>query len=259
MSTATTYFGLTKPGVNDPIDANQWGTQLNANLDAVDTLHNRWRTTDIGSSRPADAQAGTMWIDNSATPWIMYVYDGTQDVAIGEVDTVDGQFLPSNSGSSTLLLLSAPVTFAFGDTNIAVPDLTFTIKAGQKYLLTISGQVRPDTNWGPGAAAKTIEWKVVSGLSFTVIGGSFVNVNVVTASSTSNTTVFYNTAQPFRICGGSVTGSDDTRFNVFGHIYIQGGGSDETFSTVLNWIITSGTSSNTGSLIYAYMTYEEVN
>lgn len=38
MSTDTTNYGLVKPSVNDPVDQDLWGTELNADMDELDTL-----------------------------------------------------------------------------------------------------------------------------------------------------------------------------------------------------------------------------
>lgn len=38
MSTNTTNYGWILPGVNDPVDSNIWGTQLNSNLTSQDTI-----------------------------------------------------------------------------------------------------------------------------------------------------------------------------------------------------------------------------
>lgn len=38
MSTATTNYGLTKPAVNDPVDQDLWGGELNDDMDALDGL-----------------------------------------------------------------------------------------------------------------------------------------------------------------------------------------------------------------------------
>lgn len=38
MSTSTPIYGLSKPAVNNPVDQDQWGTELNADLDELDGL-----------------------------------------------------------------------------------------------------------------------------------------------------------------------------------------------------------------------------
>jgi microcystin-dependent protein len=38
MSTTTPNYGWILPGVDDPADANQWGTQLNSNITSQDTI-----------------------------------------------------------------------------------------------------------------------------------------------------------------------------------------------------------------------------
>lgn len=96
MATYTTNFGWTKPGVNDPTDADLWGTELNSNLDAQDTLVKNLTVTGIGNSAPSYLASGTMWIDNTSEPWILKVYDGTSDVTIGTISTVENQFTVAN-------------------------------------------------------------------------------------------------------------------------------------------------------------------
>ncbi len=48
-------------------------------LDALLSSH-------IGSSRPGYAVAGTFWIDNTATPWVLYFFDGTDDIEIQKIN-----------------------------------------------------------------------------------------------------------------------------------------------------------------------------
>jgi len=38
MSTTTTHYGLVKPGVNDPVDQDAWGGELNSDMDELDSL-----------------------------------------------------------------------------------------------------------------------------------------------------------------------------------------------------------------------------
>jgi len=55
--------------------------------DALESLHK-------GASRPVYAQGGMLWIDDSAaTAWKLYVYDGAQDIFIGELDLTTGELV----------------------------------------------------------------------------------------------------------------------------------------------------------------------
>jgi hypothetical protein len=58
-----------------------------------DALH----STHKGSSRPSYAVAGTIWLDDTTNPWIVKMYDGTDDISMGEIDTTNNTFLPPNT------------------------------------------------------------------------------------------------------------------------------------------------------------------
>lgn len=45
-----------------------------------------------GTSRPSYAVAGTLWIQTSATPWVVNVFDGSNDVSIGTIDATTDVF-----------------------------------------------------------------------------------------------------------------------------------------------------------------------
>lgn len=53
-------------------------------------------TINSGIQRPSYAKAGTAWINNSTNPWELYVYDGSEDVLIGTIDTTNHDFISSN-------------------------------------------------------------------------------------------------------------------------------------------------------------------
>ena len=53
-------------------------------------------TTNSGIQRPSYVKAGTPWINNSTNPWKLYIYDGTSDVLIGDVDATNHEFISSN-------------------------------------------------------------------------------------------------------------------------------------------------------------------
>jgi len=101
MATLTAHFGLLKPVVNDPIDQDQWGYQLNTDWDSVDALHYAWSTTSIGTVRPDYAKAGTQWINNTTTPWVWNVFSGTTDIVLGNIDTVTNTFTPGGTAALT--------------------------------------------------------------------------------------------------------------------------------------------------------------
>ena len=58
-------------------------------------------TTNSGSSRPSYAVAGTIWLDNTTNPWIIKIFDGTNDIPLFNVDTSTNL-----SASPTALLLA---------------------------------------------------------------------------------------------------------------------------------------------------------
>lgn len=96
MATPTTHFGWQKPEVNAFVDSDVWGFLLNDNLDSQDNLIYLLSTTGLGTSRPSYADGGTLWIDSTNNPWILYMYDGVQDVPIGQINTSSHQFNPVN-------------------------------------------------------------------------------------------------------------------------------------------------------------------
>jgi len=53
-------------------------------------------TSNSGIQRPSYAQAGTLWLDNSTTPWTWYFYDGTSDIAIGTFNPTTHEFISAN-------------------------------------------------------------------------------------------------------------------------------------------------------------------
>ena len=48
----------------------------------------------IGSSAPPSPLAGMLWIDNSASPWVLKVFDGSDWIAVGAVDAAANAFHP---------------------------------------------------------------------------------------------------------------------------------------------------------------------
>lgn len=82
---------------------------------------NSWRnalhTTHRGTYRPAYAQSGTIWIEDSATSWKLYVTVGSgetqSDILVGIINTVTNKFETATSLGTTI---------SQGDTSVVVED-----------------------------------------------------------------------------------------------------------------------------------------
>ena len=90
--------------VSDVSQANQafgsFRTELNNILSAVNSSH-------IGSSTPASAVAGTIWIDNAtANTYKIKVYDGTDNLEIFSINT-----------STNVITLPSGITVTESDPN----------------------------------------------------------------------------------------------------------------------------------------------
>ena len=53
--------------------------------DALHSLHS-------AGSRPSYAVPGIMWINNSANPWVLNIFDGSQDIPLGTINTTTNLF-----------------------------------------------------------------------------------------------------------------------------------------------------------------------
>ena len=67
-------------------------TDLNTWRNALHSLH-------AGTSRPTYAVQGLLWMDTTNDPlWDLKLYDGSEDITLGEVNSTTNVFTPSNTG-----------------------------------------------------------------------------------------------------------------------------------------------------------------
>lgn len=86
----TANFNWYLPTIGGSTDS--WGEELNDNLDSQDSLVRRMINNFINSSAPAEAQAGTMWLDNTTNPYNLKIYDGTDWISMGTLNTSTNTF-----------------------------------------------------------------------------------------------------------------------------------------------------------------------
>lgn len=60
-------------------------------------LQNNALTSNSGTSRPSYAQAGTVWLDTTTSPWVMKMFNGVSDIVIGSLDGAALTFNPSGN------------------------------------------------------------------------------------------------------------------------------------------------------------------
>lgn len=130
---------------------------INGNLepwrDALHSLHS-------GSSRPSYAIAGTMWVNNTTNPWVLNVFDGTDDISLGTLNTSTNIYTPSN-------------TIQLSDNNTFTGDIKFEgdITVNDVLAETTAGFSLKDSNGntclsgGAGGAANTTLGGNMSGAS----------------------------------------------------------------------------------------------
>lgn len=91
-------------------------TNLNAALAAMTSNH-------AGTARPTYAQAHTIWTDTTATPWVVYYFDGTDDIQIGTVNATTNIFEAANAALS-LAISSHASGYVLGATDISKTHLS---------------------------------------------------------------------------------------------------------------------------------------
>lgn len=99
MPALTPNFNWKLPTVGGDVDV--WGGYLNDNFSAQDTLIRQFINNFIASSAPSVFQTGTIWLDNTTNPYLLKIYDGTQWVTAGSLDTTSHIFTGSGIAAVT--------------------------------------------------------------------------------------------------------------------------------------------------------------
>lgn len=146
-------------GTIDP-DAKS-GTQL-----AVDL--NQWRDALLsnhkGNARPTYAVEGMVWINDNTTPWVVYKYDGAQDLLMGYIDPTNDVWAPVIGGGASTIASAATTDIG-------------SVKASH---VTINGSVNI-SSFGDSMVPGQLK-TIVFGAGLTVVNGA--NLNLPAAGDT---------------------------------------------------------------------------
>jgi len=114
MTQATTTIGANKSGV-------QYRTEDNDGKKALLNHHK-------GSTAPAYAEAGIVWLDDTATPWILKIYDGADWITIASVNASTNA-IETYHGTSALRLLNHATDTGAANAYAAAPVPAITAYA----------------------------------------------------------------------------------------------------------------------------------
>lgn len=73
--------------LSGPVTPSAMATRIDDSLDAQLSMHS-------GTAEPSYKVAGTQWLDNSASPWVVKVYDGTDWIPLYYVDSTNNEITP---------------------------------------------------------------------------------------------------------------------------------------------------------------------
>ena len=106
-------------------------------------------TSNSGIQRPSYAVAGTKWLDTSVTPWLWKIYDGTDDILLGTVNSSDNVFLPANlplvqNGEMGTILTSNGVgqlpTYKTNPVGVLIYSTTYNYKKNQVVIAVVDDE-----------------------------------------------------------------------------------------------------------------------
>lgn len=136
-----------------------------------DSLH----SSHSGTSRPSYAAAGMLWMDTSATPWRLKMFDGTDDIVAGSFNISTNVFTPAGIILNNITATTAPTVNEDSGDGYSAGSLWVNLTTDLAYICVDAGV---------GAASwrqlvDTTTSQALSGKSFasiTVTGGSITGI-----------------------------------------------------------------------------------
>lgn len=186
---------------NVVLESNITGLELRTQQNDINAAFN---TLNKGSSLPASAVAGTLWVDDSggATAWLLKSYDGTDSITLGTINTSANTFIPAGQqGTLGNAVVSKTGTHTLDSTHFG--QLIKCDATSGSFTSNISATSSLGTSWyaiiqKTDATANTItvdpnSTEQVNGASTYVIKNQFEGVILIKDSTALRALPFGNT------------------------------------------------------------------
>lgn len=148
-----------------PATPTEMASRMQGSLDALLSAHK-------GATRPAYATAGMLWVDdNAGTTWSVYVFDGTDDILIGTLNTATNVFTPAGAVPLTVGPLA-------GLRNLLINALGTINQRGYASGTNTSGANQYTVDrWRVVVSGQNVAWTESQGVrTFTAPAGGFEQV-----------------------------------------------------------------------------------
>lgn len=205
---------------NDMIIANQgfaaFRSDLNSALQAL-------ASSSKGATAPSTKYAGQLWINDTATPWVLNVWDGAQWIVLAEINASTNVGVPWGAVGSRVVAKSAGYTVVVADRGeIHTQSGTYTVvlppaaSAGDGWSITLmnigTGEITIDGN-----AAETINGAATLAMPFQY--GAFHLIcdgsSWVSAQPARPAFLAFNSAQDANVTGDGTAATVDFDTEVF--------------------------------------------
>lgn len=127
-------------------------------------------SSNSGTARPSYAIAGTAWVDTTTNPWNWYMFDGTDDIFIGTLNTSTNVFTPSAAAS----IAASAVSFVNTGTGLSATNVQTALAQiaavqatlgsaafqNSSFFATAAQGAKADTALQPGAAGLVISQQI---------------------------------------------------------------------------------------------------
>lgn len=197
MSTLTPNYQFVLPAVNNPLDGNRWGGQLNLNSSNLDSLLTSINASNVGATPPfvpatSAPTTGMLWLDTSSGGdfYFLKIYDGTDWATIGSLNTTLHEF-SQNNVSYNMRVLTSSGTYTV-PSGLTFAKITAIGGGGAGALAGGRGFGNATAGGGGGAGGVCIRsytsTELGSSQTYTIGAGGTINGQGITGGNGSATT-----------------------------------------------------------------------